>query len=224
MLKAVIFDFNGTLFWDSRFHESAWNRMSEKIRGRAFTSDEFHHHVHGRVNAAIIGFLLGHQPDTEEYWRIANRKEEIYRGLCLKEPSIFSLAEGAEEFLDGLTGSKIPLAIATASGPDNIDFYFEHLPLTRWFTKENVVFDDGTFPGKPEPDIVILAARKLGFKPSECVVFEDSASGIESARRAGIGRIIGIASGSPVEELLTKKGVSQAVKNFRGLNAGILRS
>ena len=86
----------------------------------------------------------------------------------------------------------MPLTIATATIKENVDFYFDTFALDRWFDPDKVVFDDGSFPGKPEPDIFLHAARKLGVPPEECLVIEDAYSGLRAANSANIGMIIAI--------------------------------
>lgn len=68
--------------------------------------------------------------------------------------------------------------------------------MERWFDPEKIVYDDGTLPGKPNPDIYLKAARTIGLAPSRCVVVEDAVSGIEAARRAGAGYIVAMDSGA----------------------------
>jgi HAD superfamily hydrolase (TIGR01509 family) len=65
-----------------------------------------------------------------------------------------------------------------------VSFYIKNLGLDRWFSEDNMVWDNGAFPGKPAPDIYRLAAAKLGLSPSECLVYEDGTSGILAANRA----------------------------------------
>ena len=72
------------------------------------------------------------------------------------------------------------------------DFYFDIFKLGNWFDINKVVYDNGTFPGKPAPDIFLIASSKLGLDPSECLVVEDAFSGIKAARKANIGKIMAI--------------------------------
>ena len=66
--------------------------------------------------------------------------------------------------------------------------------MDRWFDPRRIVYDDGTFPGKPAPDIYLRAAERIGLSPSRCIVAEDARSGIEAARRAGAGIIVAVTS------------------------------
>ncbi|MGI9544151.1 MAG: HAD family hydrolase [Cyclobacteriaceae bacterium] len=184
--KGVIFDFNGTLFWDTPYHNQAWNQFLE-AHDIHMSDMEMIQKIHGKTNAAIFRNLFG--PDLEP-WRInqmAQDKESIYRKLCSKQQ--MQLAPGVSELLQFLKDIGIPFTIATASGADNLDFYFEHLSLNRWFNFDKVVYDNGTFPGKPEPDIFLLAAKQLKLSSKETVIFEDSFAGILAAENAGAGKI-----------------------------------
>ena len=104
------------------------------------------------------------------------------------------LAPGAAELLDWLCEHDIPHTIATASEIRNVRFFREHFGLDRWFDPRRIVYDDGTFSGKPAPDIYLRAAERIGLSPSRCIVAEDARSGIEAARRAGAGMIVAVAS------------------------------
>ena len=141
-------------------------------------------------------------------------KEVYYRELCLNSPE-FHLASGLPAFLDRLLEEKIPFTIATASGKKNVRFFFEHLELERWFDPEQVVYNDGTLPGKPEPDLYLKAAGRLAISPEDCIIFEDSLSGIEAAGRAGSRRIIGISSMKSEEEL-RQAGADEVWKDYEG--------
>lgn len=118
--KGIIFDFNGTLFWDSQKHYDAWIETSRKLRGTPFDDYEMVHHMFGRRNAEIIEYALGYKPSDEEIRKIAEEKELIYLDMCKKDPENTKLASGVEEFLDYLCENKIPHTIATMSEKINV--------------------------------------------------------------------------------------------------------
>ncbi len=188
--KAIIFDLNGTLLLDSPLHEAAWIEAARELRKEPLTVHEFQLHGHGLTNKAIITYLLGREPDKELLNRVLEEKESRYRDLCLENSDVFKLAPGVSEFLDQCKTYGIPVTIATGSYLKNVEFYFKYLQLGNWFSLQNVVYDNGFDPGKPHPFIFEKAAKILGVRPGECVVFEDSYSGIKAACAAGIGRII----------------------------------
>ena len=133
--------------------------------------------------------------------------------------SEFRLADGLPEFLDELADRQIPMTIATASMEKNVQFFFEHLGLDRWFSYDQVALNDGTMKGKPEPDIFLRAAELMGVRPEECMVFEDAKSGIEAARRAGACRVVGVAS-MQEEETLRRWGDTAVIRGYLGETDG----
>lgn len=189
----ILFDFNGTMFFDESFQEESWKSFLMKKTGRAVTEKEFQKYIHGRNSDFSLPYFLGRPMSRDEIELLEEEKESIYRKLCLESES-FQLADGLPAFLDELVARKVPITIATASGWNNVKFFFEHLDLDRWFDIDKVVYNDGALPGKPEPDLYLKAAKRLGVDIHSCIVFEDSVSGVESAKRAGALKTIGVAS------------------------------
>ena len=150
----------------------------------------------------------------EEVFELGEEKEKYYRELCLKDREKFTLAKGLEDFLDYLKEKSCPINIATASGLNNINFFFEQFKLERWFERNKIVYFDGTFKGKPEPDIYLIAAKNLDINIKDCVVFEDAKSGIESAYRAGAGKIIAVESMLDKNTLMSLNGVTETIKDY----------
>ncbi len=214
MYKGIIFDFNGTLFWDSEKHLEAWREFSKRLREQPFTDDEMREYMFGRTNDDIIEYLTGEKPTRKMVERFAGEKEAVYRDMCRKDKRNTVLAGGAVEFLDFLCEKNIPHTIATMSNGENVEFFIETFNLKKWFDVDKIVYDDGTMPGKPAPDIYLRAAKKLNLDPKDCVVIEDAVSGIESARAAGIGKIIAIASMESIDLYKNIPAVSQIIKNF----------
>jgi beta-phosphoglucomutase-like phosphatase (HAD superfamily) len=181
-IKGIIFDFNGTLFWDSQKHYDAWVEMSRRLRGFPFDDYEMVHHMFGRRNAEIMEYAIGRKPTEEEAQKCSIEKELIYLEMCKADPLNTKLAAGVEEFLDYICDKQIPHTIATMSEKINVDFYLEAFNLQKWFDKEKIVYSNGKIPGKPAPDIYLIAAKNIGIEPKDCVVFEDALSGINAAK------------------------------------------
>lgn len=221
MYKGIIFDFNGTLFWDSEKHQEAWREFSKRLRDHAFTDEEMRDFMFGRTNEDIIAYLIGKKPEPEMVEKFAKEKEAVYRDMCVKDAENTVLAPGAIDFLNYLVKNNIPHTIATMSEKDNVDFYIKEFELAKWFDIEKIVYADGTIPGKPAPDIYIKAAGKLNLSPQDCIVIEDAVSGIESAKNAGIGKIIAIASMESVDLYKNIPAVSQIIKNFDDIDRNI---
>lgn len=219
--KGVIFDFNGTLFWDSAKHKQAWREFSKILRGTPFSDEEMVKYMFGRTNENIIKYAIGKQPTPQMVEKYAQEKEACYREMCLKDRENLHLAKGAEKFLDYLKENNIPRTIATMSDKPNVDFYIETFNLERWFDIDKIVYSDGKIQGKPAPDIYEIAAKKLNLQPAECIVIEDALSGIESARAAGIGKIIAICSEEPPELYKSIPCVSDIIRDFDEINRSI---
>lgn len=197
-MKSLIFDFNGTLFWDSAQQESAWRTFAQELIHREISDLEFQEYIHGRSNDVIFEYLFGKPLFPDELLELAEQKEELYRQLCVDQLPM-QLAPGAVELLDCLTARKIPIAIATSSGKTNVDFYIQQLGLEKWFGNNRIIYNDGTLRGKPAPDIYIKAVRRLRAAPQNCIVFEDAVSGIKAAQAAGIGTIVAVAQNGDQE-------------------------
>lgn len=221
-MKGIIFDFNGTLFWDSKLHYDAWREYSKKIRGYSFTDDEMRDEMLGHTNRHIIEYALGKKASEEMVEKLGLEKEALYREQCLKNPAEFKLAKGAIELLDYLKSKNIPMTIATMAGWENVSFYIEKFGLEKWFDVDKIVYSDGKIPGKPAPDIFLIAADRLGLKPKECVVVEDAVAGINAAKSAGIGEIVAIASMEPIEFYEKIEGLSFIIKDFNEFDRNIL--
>lgn len=220
-MKGIIFDFNGTLYWDSKLHYNAWREFSKILRGKAFSDEEMRKKMFGHTNEDIIEYAIGRKPTVEMVEKYAKEKESLYRKQCLIEKESFKLAPGAIEFLDFLKSNNIPRTIATMSEWDNVEFYIREFCLARWFDVDKIVYSNGKIPGKPAPDIFLIAANKLGLVPKDCIVVEDAIAGINAAKSAGIGKIIAIASMEPVEFYKNINGVDKIIKNFGEIDRNI---
>ena len=180
------------LLWDAALHVRAWNAVARELRGRDMSDDEAAIHMLGRPNAYIASYLAGRTVTGQDLRELSERKESLYRRLCLEDPDSFVLSPGAAELLLALKQRAVPRTIATSSEKANLDFFITHLKLARWFDTTQIVYDDGRMPGKPAPDVYLAAARNIGVPPAECIVVEDAIAGLEAARAAGIGYLIGI--------------------------------
>ena len=212
--KGVIFDFNGVLFWDDAIQRESWRTFSTRLRKKPLSDEEIDLHVHGRNNKHTIEYLLGKPISRAQADQIGEQKETIYRQMCLGLGDNFSLSPGAINLLEKLSAQRVPFTIATASGEENVDFFWEHLALDTWFRREAIVFNDGKIPGKPAPDLFLRAARKLAIRPESCIVFEDSQAGIQAAHRAGIGYLVALGPSAKHDPLMQLEGVDQVIETL----------
>ena len=124
----------------------------------------------------------------EELQKIGSYKEVLYRKSY--HPNVKAI-DGLIPFLKQLSKKGIPMGLATMGGQDNIDFIFESLQLHSYF--HSTTGGHEVLKGKPHPDIFLTAARKLGVNPKDCLVFEDTHSGIESAKACGM-EVVGVST------------------------------
>jgi len=206
-LKGVVFDFNGTLFWDTNIHNIAWDIFLDKYNIK-LSNKEKNKKIHGKNNKDILNILFSNQLSKEEVNKLSTEKEKIYQKLCLQTD--MQLAPGAKEFLNFLKDINIPFTIATASELNNVDFYFKHLELNSFFDRSKVIFNDGSIKSKPNPQIFQKAINILGLMGSETLIFEDSISGIIAAENAKAGKIIIVKSNDDDYSLWDY----QKIKNF----------
>lgn len=218
-MKAALFDFNGTLFNDARFHVEAWGAFSRKYKHYDPTEEEIRRDFIGPNDSIILRQQLGDALTDEEILNIAEEKESAYRRIAGATPETRALVAGAPELFDLLCARGVPFAVATASYISNVRFYMNELGLGRWVDMAHMVYEDGTLRGKPEPDFYLEAARRVNVPIGDCVVVEDSPTGLEAARRAGAGRIIAIATTFPEDYLRALPGVDVVIRDYTGAAA-----
>ena len=174
----VIFDFNGTLYWDSEYQETSWDIYLER-HNITLTKTQKKEYIHGRNGKDTFEILFKRKLNDSEVQLYTEEKEVIYRNECLKHK--MELAPGAKRLLEYLKEQKIPIAIATAAGKTVVDFFIDKFNLLDYFAKEHIIYNDGKIRGKPHPDLFEKAIHRLGIKNSGSIIFEDSFSGIQAA-------------------------------------------
>ena len=190
---AVIFDMDGVIIDSNPFHKISLRQFCEKY-GYHLSDQELVNKIYGRTNKDWIANLFG-ALTKEELSRYGEEKEALFREIYKNDISALT---GLPEFLERLKEKNIPIAIGTSAPRSNVDFVLSHTGLEKYFS---VILDESNVEqGKPNPEIYLKVAAKLGFEPSRCIVFEDSLSGVESARRAGA-KVVGVATTHLFEEL-----------------------
>jgi HAD superfamily hydrolase (TIGR01509 family) len=176
---------DGTLIDSEEFHWIAWrNTLADE--GITITREQFLA-TFGQRNDSIIPQWLGAAATPERVATIGNAKEEFYRQL-IRENGISALP-GVESWLHRLQRDGWLQAIASAAPLANIEVVLQSLSATNIF--QAIVSAEDVHNGKPDPEVYLLAASRLGVMPERCIVVEDAAAGIEGARRAHM-RSIGV--------------------------------
>jgi HAD superfamily hydrolase (TIGR01509 family) len=190
-MKAVLFDYNGTLFQDDDINTAAWKATINELSQGKIDADRFYGAFIGVRNYPLVEAMFKELdlPLEEEkimYWAL--RKEtEYYQKIC-KELNRSSMMPGAEELLNDLKEKNIPINMCTASLDVNVDFYFELLDLGRWFKRDKVIYDDGICINKK--DMYLKGAKSLDTDIKDCLIFDDSPASIRKAAEAGCENIV----------------------------------
>ena len=190
MIDAMIFDFNGTMIFDGLIQKRAWGKFLEVEFNRELTSQDYQLHIAGINNRNTFEYYLDRSISDAELAQLSDKKENIYREICLNTPDEFKLVPRLVDFLDWCKNNNIKLNIATASEYSNVVFFFDQLQLGRWFDLDKVAFNDGQIKGKPAPDIFLKAIENVGGKANNSAIFEDSVSGIQAANTVQAGKVV----------------------------------
>jgi beta-phosphoglucomutase family hydrolase len=213
-MKAVLFDWDGVVIDSSPQHERSWELLAA---AESLPLPEGHFkRGFGKKNETIIPDILGWARDPSEIQRLARLKEETYRRLVAE--SGVNILPGARELLAALRAENIPCAVASSTPRENLEAIFAATGLDACF--DAVVCGDDVENGKPAPDIFLLAAKKLGVAPGDCVVIEDAHPGIEAALRAGM-PVLAVATTHPVADL---GAATAAIESLATANPDLLRS
>lgn len=191
---AVIFDMNGVIVDDSAFHKRAWKAFCES-HGFPLTEEQLARNVYGKRNKETLEWLFKKKLPAREVARYAAEKEALYRKLYRGS---IAPVKGLRRFLAHLRREGVILALATSAPPKNVKFILAATGLRGHF--RTIVDDTDVRQGKPHPEIYLKTAARLRVKPSSCIVFEDSLSGIASAKSAGM-RVVAITTTHARKEL-----------------------
>lgn len=180
MLKGVLFDMDGVLVNNLEVHREAFAEFFRRY-GVERTFDELNR-VFGKGNDDIMGELMPREVVERVGIReLGYEKEAIYREIYA--PRI-TPQPGLKAFLAACEEQGLRCAVGSSGYMVNVDFVLDRCDIRRYF--EATVAGDQVTRCKPDPEIYLTAAAKLGLEPCECIVFEDAEAGIEAAQRAGI--------------------------------------
>lgn len=208
MTTACIFDMDGVLIDSGAHHRKAWAALLHELRV-APAEPEFWRLTIGRPAEEAVPLLLGRSMSAEEARQLALRKRELYADFSARG---VDLVAGVGAFVAALARAGVPRAVGTSASSTDAFPLLREVGLGRYF--DVVVTAEDVRWGKPDPEVYLLAARRIGVSPGECVVFEDSLVGVQAARRAGM-RAIGVATAHTADELAAA-GAEGAIATFEG--------
>lgn len=179
----AIFDMDGTLLDSYHAHQKAWQETMSEL-DIDYTNDQFRRHF-GQRNEEIIQDIfkcLGRpEPEPGTVQAIADRKEALFRSVVIHD---FSEMPGTTPLLSSLHRQGWKLAVGSSAPRANVELALDLLGLNDLISA--TVCGCDVERGKPEPDVFLKAADRLGLEPQHCLVVEDAPAGIEAAHRAGM--------------------------------------
>ena len=206
MKHAFIFDMDGVLVDSNPTHKIALKQFC-KQHDFDLTEEQLREKIYGRTNRDWLLNLFGDLSE-ETIRKYADEKETLFRELYHDIKPV----DGLIPFLEKLDALKIPRAIATSAPRANVDFTLSRTHIERFFS---IILDDSFVSrGKPDPEIYIKSAAAIGFDPSQCVVLEDSLSGVKAGMLAGC-KVVGVTTTHTREELAE---TNFNIDNFKDLD------
>ena len=212
MLKAVIFDMDGVICHTNPFHSIAFQQFFAK-RNLNPTEEEYAAHMYGKNNGYILSHFLGRKIEGEELTILEDEKEGLFREIYKSEVNPIT---GFMEFFAKLKSEGILTAVATSAPRANLDLIIGTLGIGAQMQSQLAAEDVAKH--KPDPEVYLKSAAKLGVKPEECLVFEDSFSGASAGINAGM-KVVGVLSSHTEDELPT---CDFYIKDYKGLELNSL--
>lgn len=209
----IIFDMDGVIVDSNPYHKIALKEFCSR-HGCELSDEQLLNRIYGRTNREWITDLFGKLPE-EQLLEYTEEKEMLYRRLFNDD---IKPVKGLVKFLDLLDQHKILRAIGTSAPRSNVDFTLVRTNTVRYFP--TILNDTFVTHSKPHPEIYLRSAEALGLPNSDCIVIEDSLSGVEAGQRAG-SKVIGITTTHTKEEL---SHCDLVIDDFEGLTIEMLVS
>jgi beta-phosphoglucomutase family hydrolase len=191
-LEAIIFDMDGTLVDSMPYHYKSWEVFFEQ-QGIYLTQEEFdsiHHGTLFDIMPRIFGDI-----SHEESYRLGMMKEQAFRDLYKHE---IKPIDGLIDWLETIKNAGLKIGLGTAADFTNADFTVDAIDIRKYF--DVIVTSDTVKEGKPSPAVYLKVAEMLQVNPANCLVFEDTVSGIQAGLAAGM-KVIGITTGMTADEM-----------------------
>jgi beta-phosphoglucomutase len=191
---AVIFDMDGVICHTNPYHSMAFREFFS-TRDLAPTDEEFAQHMFGKSNKYILTHFLKRPIEGEEFLALEEEKEGLFRKIY--EPHVDPIA-GFVSFFNDLNANGVKLGVATSAPKANLELILSKVPIRDLFG--SILASEDVQKHKPDPEVYLKSAENLGFSPNQCLVFEDSFSGVSAALNAGM-KVVGVLTSHTKEEL-----------------------
>ena len=207
MIKAALFDMDGVLVDNRDVHIEAFGIFCDRYGVTDWR--EKMTGMFGMGNDDIMRAVIPSEIVAAKGVRaLGAEKESIYREIYAP---IIRPVRGLHRFLTALCDAGIGCAVGSSGCADNVEFVLERCGIGQFFAER--ISGDMVTRCKPDPEIYLTAASRLGVQPAECVVFEDAKAGIEAARRAGM-KVVAVATTLTREVLETETDADAVIDDF----------
>ncbi|ALL05018.1 haloacid dehalogenase [Pedobacter sp. PACM 27299] len=191
---AVIFDMDGVICHTNPYHSLAF-RDFFALRNLAPTEAEFAQHMYGKSNSYIFSHFFNRPITGAELLELEAEKEGLFRKIY--KDHIEPIA-GIVEFISDLENHGVKLGVATSAPYANLELILSKVDIRSKLG--SILASEDVKKHKPDPEVYLSSAKNLGVTPEQCLVFEDSYSGISAALNAGM-RVVGVLTSHAIEEL-----------------------
>ena len=193
MKYAFLFDMDGVIIDSNPFHKISLKEFCKK-HGHDLDDAQLHQKIYGRTNKDWIPSVFGNIP-AEQVAKYGEEKEAMFREIYKND---IEPLHGLIGFLEQAEKLGIDKAIATSAPRSNVDFTLAYTGIEKYF--KTILDEAFVSRGKPDPEIYLKTAAALGYAPKDCVVFEDSLSGVQAGKAAGC-KVVGISTTHTRDEL-----------------------
>jgi HAD superfamily hydrolase (TIGR01509 family) len=208
MTKALIFDMNGTMINDMRYHTIAWYNLLQRLHAN-LTFEETKKQMYGKAEEMFDRIFGKGKFTNEELQEMILQKELLYQDEF--RPHL-KLIDGLDILFQKAKEKNIALAIGTAAPKINVDYLLDGLQLRSLFSV--VICAEDVTKSKPDPEVFLKCASLLGLPPKDCIIFEDAPKGIEAARNGGF-KAVAITSFHEAEAFASFDNVLAIVENYK---------
>ena len=191
---AVIFDMDGVICHTNPYHSLAFREFFS-TRNLNPTDAEFAAHMFGKSNSYIMSHFLQRKIEGAELLELEEEKEGLFRKIY--DAHVDPIA-GIVPFIKDLYSHGVKLGVATSAPKANLDLILSKVPIRDMFG--SVMASENVTKHKPDPEVYLTSAKNLQVDPAQCLVFEDSFSGISAALNAGM-KVVGVLTSHTKEEL-----------------------
>lgn len=204
---------DGVICHTNPYHSMAFEQFFKK-RNMHPKEEEYQKHMYGKSNSYIFSHFFGRKIAGEELLEMEREKEELFRELYKSEVKEI---DGFLEFLQELKSLGIKTAVATSAPRANLYLIIDTLGIRE--SMDSLMASEDVVVHKPNPEIYLKAAENLEVSTAECLVFEDSFSGITAGLEANM-KVVGVLSSHTEEEL---PPCELYIKTFKGIDLNQLR-